>query len=115
MKSHYVVLPWAAPRLSPLHHTGAIQKVCGTRTVVILKSHCTIVSSSGADGREEVKALLFYEDKQERAVREANHPHSSRELLPHRTQAVGNPTTDDICAAVSVAVWTRLARMCWKF
>lgn len=34
------------------------------------------VSSRGADGREEVKAFLFYKDKQGGTVREANHPHS---------------------------------------
>jgi len=63
---------------SPFNHTRAIQETCGTRTVVILESHCTTVSSGGADRREEVKAFFFFftKTKQECTVREANHPHS---------------------------------------
>lgn len=88
------------PRIVPsFNYTGAIWETCGTRTVVLLQSHCTIVSSTGADGRKEVKAFFcFYKDKQERAAGEANHPHSTVELpLRHRTDTGGNPTRDDTC------------------
>lgn len=65
--------------------------------MVILESHCMIVSSGAADGTEEVKAFLFYKDKQGCTVRETNHPHSYVKLpLMHGTQTVGNPTTGGI-------------------
>lgn len=54
--------------------------------MVILESHCMIVSSGAADGTEEVKAFLFYKDKQGCTVRETNHPHSYVKLpLMHGT------------------------------
>lgn len=57
------------PRIVPsFNYTGAIRETCGTRTVVILESRCTIVSSGGADGREEVKAFFVFTKTNENAL-----------------------------------------------
>lgn len=71
-----MMLPSSTPRLSPLIITlEPYRKLVAQGQWLYLKAIVREFLPVVLMG-EEVKAFLFYKDKQERTVREANHPHS---------------------------------------